>query len=67
MAANEQKPLKEAFLREKDVLERIPISRSTLWKMVRENRFPKPVKLSSRVTVWRESGVNAFIENPKQL
>lgn len=52
----------EIFLRLPQVLERIPVSRSGLWKMVQEHRFPQPVKLSPRVTVWRASDVAAYIE-----
>lgn len=52
----------EIFLRLPQVLERIPVSRSGLWKMVQEHRFPQPVKLSPRVTVWRASDVTAYIE-----
>jgi len=43
----------------------IPISKSTWWAGVRAGRFPKPVKLSSRVTVWRASDIRALIENKK--
>lgn len=52
----------ETLLRLPQVLERIPVSRSGLWKMVQEHRFPQPVKLSPRVTVWRASDVAAYIE-----
>jgi prophage regulatory protein len=49
------------FLRQKQVLELIPFSKSTLWLRVSQGTFPKPVKLSERVTVWRESDIQAFI------
>jgi predicted DNA-binding transcriptional regulator AlpA len=52
----------DGFLRLPQVLERIPVSRSGWWKGVKEGRFPQPVKLSPRVTVWRASDVQAFIE-----
>lgn len=41
----------------------VPVSRSTLWNMVKEGRFPRPVKLGPRITVWRVEDVRAFIEN----
>ena len=31
----------------------LPFSRTTLWRMVRQGQFPKPIKLSARVTAWR--------------
>ncbi len=39
----------------------IPTSRTTLWRWVREARFPKPAKLSSGVTAWRVGDVRAFL------
>lgn len=47
--------------REKQLLTLLPFSKTTLWKMVREGKFPKPVKLSPRVTAWRESDVQAHL------
>lgn len=31
----------------------IPVSKSTWWAGVREGRFPQPIKLGPRTTVWR--------------
>jgi prophage regulatory protein len=43
----------------------IPFSRSSLWAMVAEGRFPPPVKLSARVTAWRVEDVRAYIADPE--
>ncbi len=40
----------------------IPISKSSVWAFVREGRFPQPIKLSPRVTVWRVEDIRKFIE-----
>jgi predicted DNA-binding transcriptional regulator AlpA len=48
------------FLRLRQVLDRIPVSRSTWWKGVRDGIFPRPVKLSARTTAWRESDIDAL-------
>lgn len=40
----------------------IPVSRSTWWAGVREGRFPKSVKLSTRTTAWRVRDIRALIE-----
>ena len=40
----------------------IPVSKSTWWAGVRSGRFPKPVKLSRRITVWRVEDIRALIE-----
>ena len=43
---------KRVFLRLPQVLEIIPISKSTWWKGIQEGRFPKPVKLTERTSAW---------------
>lgn len=39
----------------------IPVCKSTWWEGVKAGRFPEPVKLSPRVTVWRASEVFAIV------
>tara|TARA_R110000764_G_scaffold26748_9_gene63634 strand:- start:11095 stop:11298 length:204 start_codon:yes stop_codon:yes gene_type:complete len=41
----------------------IPVSKSTWWAGVKDGRFPKPLKLGKRVTVWRAEDIRALIEN----
>ncbi|MDX8532811.1 AlpA family phage regulatory protein [Mesorhizobium sp. VK25A] len=41
----------------------IPVSRSTWWAGVRSGRFPKPVKLGPRTTVWRSADIRELIES----
>jgi prophage regulatory protein len=43
---------KRRFLRLPQVLEILPISKSTWWKGIQEGRFPKPVKLTERTSAW---------------
>jgi prophage regulatory protein len=40
----------------------IPAGASTLWRWVNAGTFPKPVKLSERVTAWRVADVQAWID-----
>lgn len=40
----------------------IPVSKSTWWEGVRTGRYPKPMKLGPRVTVWRVEDIRALIE-----
>lgn len=40
----------------------IPVSKSTWWAGVASGRFPKPVKLSPGITVWRAEDIRALIE-----
>ena len=39
----------------------IPVSRSTWWAGVKSGRFPKPVKLGPRITVWRAEDIRELI------
>jgi predicted DNA-binding transcriptional regulator AlpA len=39
----------------------IPVSRSTWWAGVKAGRFPRPIKLGPRITVWRVTDIRALI------
>jgi prophage regulatory protein len=55
----------EGLLRIGGVLELIPVSRSHWWQGVKEGKYPQPIKLSERVTVWRASDIRALVEGKK--
>lgn len=40
---------------------KLPVSRATVWRWVREGKFPKPYKLGKSVTVWNVDEVDAFL------
>lgn len=40
---------------------KLPVSPATVWRWVREGKFPKPFKLGESVTVWDLAQVEAFI------
>ena len=53
------------FLRLKEIVAPygpLPIGKSTWWEGVRTGRFPKPIKLGPRITVWRETDIITLIE-----
>lgn len=56
--SNEQK-----FLRLPQILQLIPIGKSTLWAKVKRGEFPKQIKLGPKISVWRASDVQAYINN----
>jgi predicted DNA-binding transcriptional regulator AlpA len=45
----------------------LPFSAATLWRMVAAGSFPKPLKLSPRVTAWRVSDVRVFLHSPSKV
>ncbi len=40
----------------------IPVSKSTWWEGVKSGRFPKPLKISPRITVWRSEDIRSLLE-----
>lgn len=40
----------------------IPIGKSSWWAGVKSGRYPAPVKLGPRTTVWRVEDIRALIE-----
>ena len=50
-----------ALLRLPQVLELIPVGKSTWWAGVKSGRYPPPVKLGPGITVWRSADILALI------
>ncbi|CAK7038018.1 MAG: hypothetical protein DELT_00653 [Desulfovibrio sp.] len=50
------------FLRLPQIMELVPISKSSWWQGCKAGRYPKPIKLGPRTTVWRAEEIKAFIE-----
>ena len=42
------------------------LSRSTLYAMMAEGTFPKPVKLGKRAVGWREADISAWLDSRAQ-
>ena len=40
----------------------IPVSRTTWYQGIKDGRFPKPIKLSERIAVWRVEDIRALVE-----
>ena len=49
------------FLRIKDVMKMTGIAKSTIWLWVSEGKFPKPIKLSPRITVWDSDKIEEWM------
>jgi len=54
------------FLRLTQVLALVPVGKSSWWEGCKSGRYPKPVKLGPRTTVWRAKDIRAFIEGFSQ-
>jgi predicted DNA-binding transcriptional regulator AlpA len=58
MSEQVEKGQKQRFLRLPQVLEIFPVSKSTWWAGIREGKYPKQVKLSQKISAWRESDID---------
>lgn len=50
------------FMSMGQVLQEVPVSRSSIYKMMERGDFPKPKKLSQRSAAWSRAEINAWIE-----
>lgn len=41
----------------------IPIGHATWWRGVKSGRFPQPIKLGDRITLWRVEDIRELIAN----
>jgi prophage regulatory protein len=51
----------ETILRRPDVEKRCGLSRSTIYQLMTEGRFPRPVRLGKRAVGWRESDIAKWL------
>lgn len=56
----------EGFIRIKQLVRFIPLSRTTVWRKVKDGAFPKPIKISAYVTAWRVADVREWIAQAAQ-
>jgi len=44
---------------------RVPISKSSWWAGIKNGRFPRPIKLGPKTTVWDEADIDALGQEEK--
>lgn len=54
------------FIKLPKVLELTQIGRTTLWRLVKNGRFPKPVHIGPNSVAWREDDYEAWAANPEK-
>ncbi len=50
------------FIRFKELRQRIPRGRTTIWKMMREGRFPQSRRIGKMAAAWLESEVEDWMK-----
>jgi prophage regulatory protein len=51
------------FLRLNQILEFIPVCKSTFWDKVKKGDYPKPVKISDRAVAWKVEDIKELMES----
>lgn len=51
------------YVRLPQILQVIPIGKSTWWAGVKSGRFPKSVKLGTKTTAWKVEDIRALISD----
>ena len=50
------------FIRFKELRQRIPLGRTTIWRMMREGRFPRSRRIGKIAAAWLESEVEEWMK-----
>lgn len=52
----------EKLLRLGDVMERTALSRSSIYKKIKDGEFPSPIKVGIRASRWQETAIDIWID-----
>ena len=63
MAVKANTPSQQRIVRLPEVVDRVGMSRGSVYRLMTIGRCPKSVKLSERAVGWRESDLNAWLES----
>ncbi len=55
--------MQDKIYRRPDVETLVGLSRSTIYAMIADGTFPKPIKLGKRAVGWRQSDVLSWLES----
>jgi prophage regulatory protein len=57
----------DRHIRIKELAVILGIGRSTIYRLISENKFPKQIKLTERTSVWRMSTINEWVESKEKI
>ncbi|WP_075359844.1 helix-turn-helix transcriptional regulator [Caballeronia sordidicola] len=61
MSSNDQLKL----LRIGKVIEITGIGKTTIYSLIKQGRFPEPVRIGPRMVAWRSDDVNTWLSDPR--
>ncbi|QIW10594.1 AlpA family transcriptional regulator [Francisella sp. LA112445] len=47
----------------KEVIDRVGLSKSTIYRLAKANQFPRPIKLAENSSAWIKSEVDAWLQS----
>lgn len=53
--------MSEQFLRLPQVMETTGLKKSFIWASIKQGNFPKQIKITPRVSVWKKSDIDMWI------
>ena len=59
--------MQQKIIKIKEVLELCCISRSTVYRLIEEDKFPAPIRLSKRVRAWRIKDIEEWLETRSKI
>jgi prophage regulatory protein len=59
---NQEEAMSMRFIRFKELRQRIPLGRTTIWRMMREGRFPQSRRIGKMAAAWLESEVEDWMK-----
>lgn len=60
--------MEDRYIRIKELISMLGISRGTFYRLLKENKFPRQIKLTEHTSVWRLSEINNWVtEREKQI
>lgn len=55
---------KEGHVRWPTISRMTGLARSTVWRMEQRNAFPKSIRLTPRLTIWKSDQIRAWLDDP---
>ncbi|MDU3573375.1 MAG: AlpA family phage regulatory protein [Serratia marcescens] len=55
------------FVRQRTLMPCLPFSHATLWRRVLAGTFPRPVKISAKITAWKAEEIREWINAQNDL
>ncbi|MYB60261.1 MAG: AlpA family transcriptional regulator [Gemmatimonadetes bacterium] len=56
-------PCQDRLLTLNEVMDKCRLCRSTIYRLMREDRFPLPIRVGLRAVRWKESEIDEYLAN----